>query len=177
MGDRHVTVQEKLVNLDEAFNVGVAVDISRTLETTLADLQQFTREKTIKHISQPKKHSRHIIHQDTHEDYSRRPADHRRRNIHSDNQTKHNLGECFEKLTFDDVVVNTDTREEVYASLTIKLRGKPEVPATVKVKRDTGAKGSVLPLRTYQRMYPTNLDIDGCPMSDRLENQNTILIV
>ena len=65
----------------------------------------------------------------------------------------------------------------MYASLKIKLRGKPEVPATVKVKRDTGAQGSVLPLRTYRRMYPTNLDTDGCPMSDRLENQNTIFIV
>ena len=64
----------------------------------------------------------------------------------------------------------------MYATLKMKVRGKPEVPATVKVKRDTGAEGSVVPLRTYQRMYPTNLDTEGYPMSDRLENQNTILI-
>ena len=35
--------------------MGVAMDTSITHEATLADLQQFTRETTIRHISQPKK--------------------------------------------------------------------------------------------------------------------------
>ena len=115
--------------------------------------------------------SRHMIPQDTHGDYSRRTGDHRRGSVHSVNQTTNNLGECFETLTFDDVVVSADTRNEVYATLKIKLMDKPEVPSTIKVKVNTGAQGNVLPLRTYRRMYPTDLDADGYPMPSRLEEQ------
>ena len=55
MGDWQVKVQKKLLSLNEAFTVGVAKDTAITHEATLTDLQQFTRETTIRHISQPKK--------------------------------------------------------------------------------------------------------------------------
>ena len=54
--------------------------------------------------------SRHRILQDTRGDYSRRTGDHRRGSVHSVNQTTNNLGEWFETLIFDDVVVSIDTK-------------------------------------------------------------------
>ena len=69
------------------------------------------------------------------------------------------LTESFDALTFDIVnVADADTRDEVFSSLNITLADKPNVPATLKVKVDTGAQGNILPLRIFRRMFPAKLD-------------------
>ena len=77
------------------------------------------------------------------------------------------LAESFDALTFDIVNV-ADTRDEVFASLSITLADKPNVPATLKVKVDTGAQGNILPLRIFRRMCPAKLDSEGFPIPGSL---------
>ena len=82
----------------------------------------------------------------------------------------------FEQLHFDDVSVKHDARDEVFATLKIKLRnGTRERPASLKVKVDTGAQGNILPLRTFRRMYPELLDANGFPATKSLRKCTTIL--
>ena len=78
-------------------------------------------------------------------------------------------------MAFDNVKVRADSQDEVYATLHIKLKDQPEVPATLKVKVDTGAQGNILPLRTYKRMYPADIGTDGLPMRGSLERTDTVL--
>ena len=66
-------------------------------------------------------------------------------------------------MAFDNVKVGADNRDEVYATLNIELKNRPDIPATLKAKVDTGAQGNVLPLRTYKRMYPSDIAADGLP--------------
>ncbi|KAK2170770.1 hypothetical protein NP493_1143g01069 [Ridgeia piscesae] len=47
--------------------------------------------------------------------------------------------------------------------------------AVDKRKVDTGAQGNVMPLRTFQRMYPSNIDTEGIPVRGSLEHRDTIL--
>ena len=82
----------------------------------------------------------------------------------------------FEQLHFDDVSVKDDARDEVFATLKIKLRnGTRERPASLKVKVDTGAQGNILPLRTFRRKYPELLDANGFPATKSLRKCTTIL--
>ena len=86
------------------------------------------------------------------------------------------VDEHFEQLHFDDVSVKDDARDEVFATLKIKLRnGTRERPASLKVKVDTGAQGNILPLRTFRRMYPELLDANGFPATKSLRKCTTIL--
>ena len=78
-------------------------------------------------------------------------------------------------MAFDNVKVGADTRDEVYATLNIELKDRPNIPATLKAKVDTGAQGNVLPLRTYNRMYPSYIAADGLPKRGTLENTDTVL--
>ena len=80
------------------------------------------------------------------------------------------MTEDFETMAFDNVKVGADTRDEVYATLNIELKDRPNIPATLKAKVDTGAQGNVLPLRTYKRMYPSYIAADGLPKRGTLEN-------
>ena len=65
----------------------------------------------------------------------------------------HALSDLLDELeTVNFSVVNStrpDDRDEVYA--TVNLRG---TPATLRVKVDTGAQGNILPMRTYNQMFP-----------------------
>ena len=107
----------------------------------------------------------------------RRRDDHRSSDVHSVNNTARSdqraddLG--FEKLSFDTVGVDTVERDEAYATLQIELNDN--TPATLRVKVDTGAQGNVMPLRTFQRMYPSSLDTEGLPVRGSLQHRDTIL--
>ena len=71
--------------------------------------------------------------------------------------------------------INAVERDEVYATLRITLKDRPDTPATLRIKVDTGAQGNVMPLRTFQRMYPSNIDTEGIPVRGSLEHRDTIL--
>ena len=103
----------------------------------------------------------------THEDQGR--------GVNSISQATGQLTENFETMAFDTVKVGADNRDEVYATLNIELKNRPDIPATLKAKVDTGAQGNVLPLRTYKRMYPSDIAADGLPKRGRLENNDTVL--
>ena len=45
----------------------------------------------------------------------------------------------------------------------IKLNNRPGIH-NLSAKIDTGAQGNTLPLRTFRRMYPDQLDADGFPV-------------
>ncbi|XP_070198635.1 uncharacterized protein [Littorina saxatilis] len=67
---------------------------------------------------------------------------------------------------------NGDNRDELYASLDIKYT----LPASLKVKVDTGAQGNILPLRIYRRMFPEQLNLEGFPAAGATEAYNGTLI-
>ena len=85
------------------------------------------------------------------------------------------LSDNFEPLAFNTVNINAVERDEVYTTLRITLKDRPDTPATLRVKVDTGAQGNVMPLRTFQRMYPSNIDTEGIPVRGSLEHRDTIL--
>ena len=72
----------------------------------------------------------------------------------------------FESISFDTIVAqskgnqSSDTRDEIFATLNITLQHRPG-SHTLKVKVDTGAQGNILPLRTFRRMFPQSLDVEG----------------
>ena len=85
------------------------------------------------------------------------------------------LSDNFEPLAFNTVNINAVERDEVYATLGITLKDRPDTPATLRVKVDTGAQGTVMPLRTSQRMYPSDIDTEGIPVRGSLQHRYTIL--
>ena len=85
------------------------------------------------------------------------------------------LSDNFEPLAFKTFNINAVERDKVYATLRITLKDRPDTPATLCVKVDTGAQGNVMPLRTFQRMYPSNIDTEGIPVRGSLEHRDTIL--
>ena len=97
--------------------------------------------------------------------------------VHSINQNGRSdqLSDIFELFSFDNIETNAVERDEVYATLRITLNDKANTPVTLRVKVDTGAQGNVMPLRTFQRMYPSDVDIEGLPMRCCLEHRDTIL--
>ena len=58
------------------------------------------------------------------------------------------VSDNFEPLACNTVNINAVERDEVYANLRITLKDRPDTPATLRVKVDTGAQGNVMPLRT-----------------------------
>ena len=239
VGVRHGKVQEKLLCRDETLTLDAAMDIARTHEATLANMQQFAGDaNSISHVSRSRKtrdssgrrqvqHScgkcgrRHAptercpaegstcnacgkLHhwqrvcrqatcrtsgverrqQSSGRHRSRTRPGHRanrderqRGGVHSvdKNGRSDQLSANFELLSFDNVETNAVERDEVYATLRITLNDKANTPATLRVKVDTGAQGNVMPLRTFQRMYPSDVDIEGLPMRGCLEHRDTIL--
>ena len=56
MGDRYGKVQEKLLCRDETLTLDAAMDIARTHEATLANMQQFAGDAySISHVSRSRK--------------------------------------------------------------------------------------------------------------------------
>ena len=52
---KHAKIQEKLLSRDVTLTLDAAMDAARTHETTLVDVQQFTGEANISHISRANK--------------------------------------------------------------------------------------------------------------------------
>ena len=52
---RHVKIQEKLLSRDDQLTLDIAMDIARTHEATLANIQQFTGETSISHLGRVNK--------------------------------------------------------------------------------------------------------------------------
>ena len=104
-----------------------------------------------------------------------RTHDDKGRDVNSISQATGQLTENFETMTFDSVKVGADNRDELYTTLNIELKNRPDIPATLKANVDTGAQGNVLPLRTYKRMYPSDIAADGLPKRGTLENNDTVL--
>ena len=85
------------------------------------------------------------------------------------------LNETFEALSFDNVNNESgDTRDEIFAMIIITLEDRPHIPATLKVKVDTGASENILPLRIFRRMYPTKLNAEGFPAQRTLVPSNAV---
>ena len=78
-------------------------------------------------------------------------------------------------ITCSAIDKHTD-RSEVYANINIKIDNNNKIPASLKVKVDTGAEGNILPLRIFQQMYPRKIDARGIPKTDSIEQKNTTLI-
>ena len=94
----------------------------------------------------------------------------RNHNVHSiKNQDSDDpdLVDDFENLTFDPIDViqcdsvgeSRDHLDEVFVFLRIRVTGRPGEHA-LKAKVDTGAQGNILPLGTFQWMFPALLDTD-----------------
>ena len=88
--------------------------------------------------------------------------------IHSNEQNNATLEQSFDALNFHEVKVSEmclqqNNRDEAYAQVQIKLNNRPGIH-NLSAKIDTGAQGNTLPLRTFRRMYPDQLDADGFPV-------------
>ena len=66
-------------------------------------------------------------------------------------------------------------RDEVFASVNIKLRSDDNRHTALRAKLDTGAQGNLLPLRVYRRMYPQNLTAEGYPKPIILAKSTAVL--
>ena len=55
MGVRHVQIQEKLLSRDDQLTLDIAMDIARTHDATLGNMQQFAGETSISHLSRVNK--------------------------------------------------------------------------------------------------------------------------
>ena len=86
------------------------------------------------------------------------------------------MDENFQHMSFAETKISSvDTRDEVFATLNIKLDSKPG-NHTLKLKVETGAQGNTVPLRIYRRMHPKCLKADGYPRPGGVvKHQNTIL--
>ena len=88
--------------------------------------------------------------------------------IHSNEQNTDTLEQSFDALNFHEAKVSEmclqqNNRDEAYAQVQIKLNNRPGIH-NLSAKIDTGAQGNTLPLRTFRRMYPDQLDADGFPV-------------
>ena len=237
VGVRHGKVQEKLLCRDETLTLDAAMEIARTHEATLANMQQFAGgANSISHVSRSRRtrdssgrrqvpnscgkcgsrhaptercpaegstcnacgklnHWQRVCRQATCQTSGverRQPSSgsHRSRTrpghranrderqqgeVHSINQNARSdqLRDNFELLAFDNIAIKAVERDEAYATLRITLKDKPNTPATLRVKVDTGSQGNVMPLRTFQRMYPSDVDIEGLPMRGCLDQRDT----
>ena len=85
------------------------------------------------------------------------------------------MDEHFQNMSFAEKNSSVDTRDEVFATLNIKLDSKPG-NHTLKLKVDTSAQDNTLPLRIYRRMHPKCLKADGYPRPGGIvKHQDTIL--
>ena len=129
---------------------------------------------TVKYKPQQKKHYK--------------PNDRSQRQIHSIdhyNQSEYQtscdidgMNDQFESFTFDCIQVSSmclhGSRDEAYAAVDVVLSNRPGVH-TLKLKVDTGAQGNTLPLRTYCRMFPENIDTEGKPKTGCLKPSQSLL--
>ena len=96
---------------------------------------------------------------------------------------EYDLPDQFEQLSFECVTLqqtvdaisrDTDTRDELFANLDIKLPDRPG-QHKLKMKVDTGAQGNILPVRTFRRMFPQALDSSGFPKPGSTKPRQTRL--
>ncbi|GAB1602684.1 hypothetical protein Ahia01_000548300 [Argonauta hians] len=80
----------------------------------------------------------------------------------------------FEQLSFDAIQQPKDERTEIITELEIKLPNKPGTHK-LKAKVDTGAEGNTLPLRTFRKMFPKEVDNLGLPIPGSTKKECTIL--
>ena len=83
------------------------------------------------------------------------------------------LQDDFETLHFEYISINEISTTEAFAEIDIQL--KPNKPAILKAKVDTGAEGNILPLRLYRQMYPDKIDVSGSPKKGVLQPNTTVI--
>lgn len=92
-------------------------------------------------------------------------------NIQSDSETP-NLH--FEKLSFESISVDKlSTNGQKLDHVVVSLNShnfNPHRISELKCKVDCGAKGNILPISTYRRLYPENLDVEGQPKPGVLQH-------
>ena len=81
------------------------------------------------------------------------------------------LAATFENLTFDVVNIamnacgnNTQIGSRSQATATIQVEPYAGVTTNLRGKVDTGAEGNILPLRTFQKMFPRYISDEGHPL-------------
>ena len=94
--------------------------------------------------------------------------------MNSDTRELSRLYRVFEQLTFDAVQQQRDNRTEIFTELQIRLPDRPGTH-TLKVNVNTGAEGNTLPLRTFCRMFPDEVDDLGQPIPGSTKKELTIL--
>ena len=67
-------------------------------------------------------------------------------------------------------------KDEVHVIVNVDLQCNNKINTKLRAKVDTGAKGTILPMRFYRQMYPNSVGADGNPRSGELKETNTILI-
>ena len=132
-------------------------------------------ERQSKYKPRPRSHSRSKGHYKQRGNY----RSDRNSSVHTVHQKNFpDMSGRFESLSFDSInsrqLNNKDSRDELFAELDIKLKDRQGVH-TLKVKVDSGAQGNILPLRTFRRMFPKDLDSKGFPKSNSTTAQSTIL--
>ena len=78
------------------------------------------------------------------------------------------LHDNFESLHFESISVNnvnTESRDEVFATLGVRLTNMRNAQAAdLKAKVDSGAQANILPLRLFKQMFPEKIGPDGNPL-------------
>ena len=78
------------------------------------------------------------------------------------------LAAAFESVVFESITIagvsrreSNRFRDEVFISINLNLLQGTHKNTILKAKLDTGAQGTILPMRLYRQMYPHNLDDHG----------------
>ena len=66
-------------------------------------------------------------------------------------------------------------KDEVHVIVNVDLQCNNKINTKLRAKVDTGAKGTILPMRFYRQMYPNSVGADGNPRLGELKKTNTIL--
>lgn len=82
--------------------------------------------------------------------------------VHMVEETNSDFEELFENIKIDSTGADVE-RNEAFAHIKVTLPNLGNTNALLKVKVDTVAKGNILPLRIYGKMFPDCLDENGLP--------------
>lgn len=78
-------------------------------------------------------------------------------------------------MTAVNITVGALERVSVHATVELQMPNR-QMYDTLKLKVDTGAEGSILPLRTYRRMFSHNLNASGYPKSTEVMHQSEVTL-
>lgn len=111
--------------------------------------------------SQPRRHPHHK------EKTQHRPPPRKRTSQKHQNSKIHEVDlQEFQQMSFDSITfvdsVQSNTTDEIMTDIHVKLPGNP-LEHNSRVKADSGAKGNLLPLRTFRKMFPSKLDQNWQP--------------